>query len=153
MQKHKQEVSFNIFKHISSKINPKHVPTPPNVSGFHLNPSYNKTQAFTWPKTYQNERSMRNLKMRKVWKTYRLVIRMWFFGRYVNEGGGSINLTTPLQQVRKNASEKRTYEVFLALGAIEGDEGSLKRKWKNEGVWREWENQMMWEKERRGKLL
>ena len=62
---------------------------------------------------------------------------MWISGRYVNEGGGSINLTTPLQQVRKNALEKRTYEVFLALGAIEGDEGSLKRKWKNEGVWRE----------------
>ena len=70
MQKHRRKVSFNIFKHIWSKINPKYVPTPPSVSGFHLNPSHNKTQMFTWPKTHQNGRSKRNLKMRKVWKTY-----------------------------------------------------------------------------------
>ena len=38
---------------------------PLNVSGFHLNASHSKTQAFTWPKTHQNEISERNLKMRK----------------------------------------------------------------------------------------
>ena len=38
-QKHRQEKFFDIFKHTSSKINPKHVPTPPKTSGFYLNPS------------------------------------------------------------------------------------------------------------------
>ena len=38
---------FHIFKEASSKINPRHVLTPPKTLGFHLNPSYNKTQAFT----------------------------------------------------------------------------------------------------------
>jgi len=28
------------------KTHPKHVPTRPKASGFHLNPSHNKTQAF-----------------------------------------------------------------------------------------------------------
>ena len=46
----RREVFFDIFKHISTKIHPKYIPTSPKVSGFHLNPSYNKTQAFTSPK-------------------------------------------------------------------------------------------------------
>ena len=34
------------FKFSNPKLN-KHVPTPPRVSGFHLNPFQSKTQAFT----------------------------------------------------------------------------------------------------------
>ena len=45
-----REVFFDIFKHISIKIHPKHVPIPPQVSGLHLNPSHSKTQTFTYPK-------------------------------------------------------------------------------------------------------
>ena len=59
---------------------------------------------------------------------------MWFSGWYVN-GGGPISLIAPLQWVRWNASEERTYEDLLALGAIGEDEESLERKWKNKGVW------------------
>ena len=42
-----RRVFFDFFKFFSIKTQPKHVPTPPKVSGFHLNPSHNKTQAFT----------------------------------------------------------------------------------------------------------
>ena len=48
-QKHKQEESFVISQHISSKINPRHVPTFLKVLGFYLNPSHKKTQAIMWP--------------------------------------------------------------------------------------------------------
>ena len=37
------EVFFDIFKNISIKSHPKHIPTPPKVSGFHLNLSHSKT--------------------------------------------------------------------------------------------------------------
>jgi len=46
-----RELFFNSFKHISTKIHSKHVPTPPEVSIFHQNSSHNKTQAFVSPKT------------------------------------------------------------------------------------------------------
>ena len=65
-----REVFFDIFKHILIKNRPKCVPTPPKVSGFHLNPSHSKTQAFTYPKTYWNKISKQNSKMRKVWKPH-----------------------------------------------------------------------------------
>jgi len=51
---------------------------------------------------------------------------MWFSGCCVNEGV-SVNLTAPLQRVRRNASKERTEEVFLALGAIEAKKESLER--------------------------
>ena len=38
------EVFFDVFKHILIKTHPKHILTLPKVSGFHLNPSHNKTQ-------------------------------------------------------------------------------------------------------------
>ena len=41
---------FDIFKHALIKTHPKHIPTPSKVLGFHLNPSLNKIQAFTFPK-------------------------------------------------------------------------------------------------------
>jgi len=47
-----RKVFFHISNHISTKTHPKHVPTPSKVSGFHVNSSHNKTQAFTSPKTY-----------------------------------------------------------------------------------------------------
>ena len=52
MQEHRQKQFFDIFKEVSSKINHRHIPTPPKMSGFHLNPSNSKTQSFTWPKTH-----------------------------------------------------------------------------------------------------
>ena len=69
-------------------------------------------------------------------------IGMWFSIRHVNVDG-SINLIAPFQQVRRNASKESTYEVFLALGVIGGDEESLEKKRENKGVLRGWENQMM----------
>ena len=42
---------------------------------------------------------------------------MWFSSRYVN-GGGLTNLVAPLQRVRQKALAVRTWEDFLALGAI-----------------------------------
>ena len=71
MQEHRQKQIFNILKYASSKINPRHVLTPPKVSSFHLNPSHHKTQEFTLPKTHWNKRLEKNLKMRKSLKTYR----------------------------------------------------------------------------------
>ena len=44
---HKQSVFFNISKRLLIKNHPKHALAPPKVSGFHLNLSHNKTQAFT----------------------------------------------------------------------------------------------------------
>ena len=41
---------FDIFKHALIKTHPKHIPTPPKVLDFHLNPSHSKTQAFTCSK-------------------------------------------------------------------------------------------------------
>ena len=58
---------------------------------------------------------------------------MWFSSRYVN-AESPINLIALLQRVKWNASEERTYEDFLALGAIGEDELSLKEKM------REWES-------------
>ena len=58
---------------------------------------------------------------------------MWFSGRYVN-GGGPTNLMAPLQRVRQKALAIRTWEDFLALGVIGGDD-ERKRKWRNERVW------------------
>ena len=52
-----RRVFFDLFKFFSIKTQPKHVPTPPKVSCFLLNPSHSKTQAFTSLKTYQNGRS------------------------------------------------------------------------------------------------
>ena len=66
MHERRQIVFFDIFDHLLIKTHPKYVPTPPKVSGFHLNPSYNKTQAFTCPKKKKNGRSEQNSKMRKV---------------------------------------------------------------------------------------
>ena len=152
MKKYRQKVSFDIFKHISSKINPKHVPTPPNVSSFHLKSSHNKTQTVTWPKTHQNGRSKRNLTMRKVWKTYRfshrdVILQLVCQWRRLCQS----HCSTPASE--EKCIGWKDVEVFLALGAIKGNEESLEGKWKNEGVMREWENQMMCEKERRGKFL
>ena len=70
MHERRQIVFFDIFDHLLIKTHPKYVPTPPKVSGFHLNPSYNKTQAFTCPKKkkkwkirakLKNEKSLKNL--------------------------------------------------------------------------------------------
>ena len=38
-----RESFLDIFKHVSIKTHPKHVPTPPKVSGFHLNRSCSET--------------------------------------------------------------------------------------------------------------
>ena len=46
---------------------------------------------------------------------------MWFSSRYV-DGGGPTNLVAPLQRVRQKASTNKTWEDFLALGAIKGDD-------------------------------
>ena len=67
---HIQEQTHNLF---STKTQPKHVPTPPKVSGFHLNLSHSKTQAFTSLKTYQNGRSKEKLNNKKSLKN--LLIR------------------------------------------------------------------------------
>ena len=61
-------VIFQNFQLFSIKIHLKHVPTPPKMLGFHLNPSCNKTQAFISLKAHQNRRSKKNLEMRKVWE-------------------------------------------------------------------------------------
>ena len=49
---------------------PKHVPTPPRTSEFHLDPSHNKTQAFTSPKMDLNRRLEAKLENEKSLKTY-----------------------------------------------------------------------------------
>ena len=41
--------------HAMNQNHPKHVPTPYRKSGFHLDPSHNKTQAFTSPKRIKTE--------------------------------------------------------------------------------------------------
>ena len=62
MHEHRQRVFFDILNQLLIKIHPKHVPTPPKVLGFHLNPSHNKTQAFSSPKIDLNGRSKENEK-------------------------------------------------------------------------------------------
>ena len=38
-----RKVFFDIFKHILIKTHPRYIPTPPKVSGFHLDLSHSKT--------------------------------------------------------------------------------------------------------------
>ena len=56
---------FDIFKYASIKTHPKHALTSLKASGFYLNPSHSKTQAFTCLKTYLNGRSKENEKILK----------------------------------------------------------------------------------------
>ena len=60
-----RRVFFDIYKVFSTKTQPKHVPTPFKVSGFHLNPFHSKTQAFKSLKTYQNRKSKEKLENEK----------------------------------------------------------------------------------------
>ena len=57
---------FDIFKHALIKTYPKQVSTPPKVSGFHLNSSHSKTQAFMLSNNgrsnkLKNDKSLKNL--------------------------------------------------------------------------------------------
>ena len=57
---------MNIGKMVPLTItHPKHVPTPPKTTGFHLDPSPKKTQAFTSPKMNQNRRSKAKIENEK----------------------------------------------------------------------------------------
>ena len=51
---HKPDSTYANLRHFqvfSTRTQPKHVPTPSRVSGFHLNPSQSKTKAFLSIKT------------------------------------------------------------------------------------------------------
>jgi len=49
------ESFFDIFKHTSIKTHSKHVPTPPKVSGFHLNSSHSKPKHLLVQKQIKTE--------------------------------------------------------------------------------------------------
>ena len=73
MQKYKQEETFDISKHVSSKIL-----NTPNMLGFHLNLSHNKTQAFTWPKHIKQKIKDETWNEKSLKKLTNSAIGMWF---------------------------------------------------------------------------
>ena len=110
MQERTQKVFLWYLQVFSTKPWPKHVPTPPRVSDFHLNPSQSKTQAFTSLKMDWNERSKEKLKNKKSLKD--LLIRPLHPLKGVvviyKLREESLSLTAPFQQVRWKASAERT---------------------------------------------
>ena len=72
MQKHRQEESFKIFKHILSKINPKHVPAPLNMSGFHLNSSHKKNPSIYMAKNTSKRKIKKKLENVKCLKNLQI---------------------------------------------------------------------------------
>ena len=107
---------FDIFKHASIKSYPKHVPTFPKVSGFHINSSRSKTQAFTLSKNGLKWKIKEKLKNDKSLKS--LLIQSLHPLKDVNEGD-SFSLTTPFQPVRLKGSLESMLEVFLDFSAME----------------------------------
>ena len=71
------------------------------------------THPTTKSKHLHNQKHIKTGDQRETWKWEKFekltdsTIGMWFPGQYVNVGG-SINLTAPLQWVRRNTSEERT---------------------------------------------
>ena len=77
---------------------------------------------------------------------------MWFFGWYVN-GGDPTNLTALLQWVRRKALANRTWEDFLALGAIEGDNERKRENKEMRKLERVGESEIVRKRKRRWRFL